>query len=40
MLRRVVLPTSAARVDNRQTGPKTLRDMNDRRSDRRIMAYI
>ena len=40
MLRAVDLPTSAARVDNRRTGPKTLRDVNDRPSDRRIIAYI
>lgn len=40
MLRVVDLPTCAARVDNQQTGPKTLKDMNDRRSDGRIMAYI
>ena len=40
MLRVPDLPTSAAQVDNRRTGPETLRDMNDRRSDGRMMAYI
>ena len=40
MLRVPDLPTVAARVDNLQTGPETLKDMNDRRSDGRIVAYI
>lgn len=40
MLRVADLPTVAARVDNQQTGPKTLRHMNDRRSDGQMMAYI
>jgi hypothetical protein len=40
MLRRVDLPTSAAAVDDRQTGPETLRDVNVRPSDRLKVSYI
>jgi hypothetical protein len=40
MLRADVLPTDAARVDNQQTGPKSLRNMIDTPSDRLILPYI
>jgi len=40
MLRADDLPIDAAAVDDRRTGPKTLRDVNVRRSDGRILSYI
>jgi len=40
MLRADDLPTSAATVDDRRTGPETLRDVNVRPSDRQKMGYI
>jgi len=40
MLHPDVLPTRAATVDDRRTGPKTLRDTNVLRSDRLILSYI
>ena len=40
-MRRVdALPTWAATVDDQQTGPETLKDVNVRRSDGRILSYI
>lgn len=34
------LPIDAAAVDNRRTGPETLRDVNVKPSDGRILSYI
>jgi hypothetical protein len=40
MFRADVLPTDDARMDNWQTGPKTLRNVIDTPSDRLILSYI
>jgi hypothetical protein len=40
MFRADDLPTDAARMDNRGTGPETLRNVIDTPSERLILSYI